>query len=239
LDQLQADLSQSRPDLEIQILGMNAIGHESGNATFTEGRTIPWLQDVDANSDGESDNWLTSWPFTYRDVVIVDSANRVVTTYNVTEHNLKETANYEQLRALIIDAAEAVPVATWTNPDDPLDVNDDTVISAIDALLILNEINSPAGPRQLDPPTSSSAPPPYVDTSGDGFVSAIDALLVINYINAHPVSAQPVAAQPVAALPAQAAIQPAGRPAAVPLDSALVAAAVDRLFDRSAENRVS
>jgi hypothetical protein len=226
LDQLQTELRQSHPDLEIQILGMNAIGHESGNVTFTEGRSIPWLQDVDANADGESDNWLTSWPFEYRDVVIVDAANRVVTTYNVTVHNLKETANYEELRSLIIDAAEAEPEASWTNPDDPLDVNDDSVISAIDALLVLNEINSPQGARRLGSPASGSTPPPYVDVSQDGFVTAIDALLVINYINEHP-----VAAEPVAALPARSDGRAAKGVPVAPIDSALVAAAVDQLFD--------
>ncbi len=76
---------------------------------------------------------------------------------------------------------EGLP-ASWTNPQEPLDVNDDSFVTPIDVLLVINTLNSD-GAHQLNAPSSSDAPPPYLDASGDGYVTAMDALLVINYLN--------------------------------------------------------
>ena len=35
-------------DLDIQILGVNRMDWEWGNAAMTDGRDLPWLQDVDS-----------------------------------------------------------------------------------------------------------------------------------------------------------------------------------------------
>ncbi len=70
----------------------------------------------------------------------------------------------------------------WQNPRMPLDVNADTFISPLDALLIINKLNDPTFERNL--PLSNFVAPPYLDTSGDELVSPLDALLVINYLNA-------------------------------------------------------
>ena len=70
------------------------------------------------------------------------------------------------------------------NPDDPLDVNGDGHISAIDVLQIIIAIN-----EGNVIPTNSG--PPYLDVTGDALVTSRDVLLVINYINTHPT--QPVA----------------------------------------------
>jgi hypothetical protein len=70
----------------------------------------------------------------------------------------------------------------WHNPIDALDVNDDGLLSPIDALLVINELNR-VGAHLLLPPTGGAAPPPYLDVTGDNFVSAADALWVINELN--------------------------------------------------------
>lgn len=71
----------------------------------------------------------------------------------------------------------------WHNPKISLDVNNDGFVSAIDALIVINDLNF-RGPRQLpNPPIPPLTPPPYLDVSRDNQVSAIDALLVINYLN--------------------------------------------------------
>ncbi len=59
------------------------------------------------------------------------------------------------------------------------DVNADGFITPIDALLIINFLNT-TGPRSV---VGLPAPPPYRDVNGDNFISAVDALLVINYLN--------------------------------------------------------
>src|SRR5207247_4664153 len=61
-----------------------------------------------------------------------------------------------------------------------LDVNGDGHVSSIDALLIINRLNSPTLTQSLAATTNES---PYLDTNGDGVVSSIDALLVINALN--------------------------------------------------------
>lgn len=70
--------------------------------------------------------------------------------------------------------------SVWQNHDEPLDVNADNRISALDALLVINYLNSMQS-RFL--PDSGYVSPPYVDVNGDQRVSALDALLVINRLN--------------------------------------------------------
>ncbi|MCU0960500.1 MAG: dockerin type I domain-containing protein, partial [Pirellulaceae bacterium] len=69
-----------------------------------------------------------------------------------------------------------------TNPRQPLDVNDDGMISPIDALIPINYLNRNGGHKLLGAATSA----PYLDVNGDGFISAIDALQVINHLNRSP-----------------------------------------------------
>ncbi|RMF39886.1 MAG: protein containing Planctomycete extracellular domain protein [Planctomycetota bacterium] len=68
----------------------------------------------------------------------------------------------------------------WQNQANRFDVNNDSFVSAIDALLIINDINAN---NARDLRGSGLNPPPYVDVNGDSFVSALDALIVINFIN--------------------------------------------------------
>ncbi len=67
----------------------------------------------------------------------------------------------------------------WHNVFLPYDVNIDGVVSPIDALIVINQLNS--GGRQL-----ADANPqldPFVDTNGDGDLSPLDALLVVEHLN--------------------------------------------------------
>ena len=85
---------------------------------------------------------------------------------------------------------EIVSQKPWHNADRPLDVNDDNFIVAFDALLVINELNSP---QVSDPVTGLLPNPPlppnvpetmgYFDVDGDGYISPLDALLIINDLN--------------------------------------------------------
>jgi hypothetical protein len=83
------------------LAGINGIGFESGNDLMTDGRDIPWLQDITSE-----DVW-TSWEVVYRDVVILDADNHIIDTYNLTSHSLGTTANYEEFKNLLLAAAGA------------------------------------------------------------------------------------------------------------------------------------
>ncbi|HEX5104309.1 MAG TPA: dockerin type I domain-containing protein, partial [Pirellulaceae bacterium] len=64
---------------------------------------------------------------------------------------------------------------------DPLDVNRDGYVSPLDALMIINELNSRGEHRLLSQDLQVAG---ATDTNGDGYVTPLDALLVINYLNA-------------------------------------------------------
>jgi len=68
----------------------------------------------------------------------------------------------------------------FTNQMLPRDVNADGLVTPIDALLVINELNR-AGSHYLLGPYAAA---PFLDVVSDGYVSPIDALVVINYLNA-------------------------------------------------------
>jgi len=84
--------------LDVQILGVNRQGKESGNELIIAGRTIPWLAEL------EEQNVWGEWKVSYRDVVIIDKENMVVEVYNLSQNSLEETTNYDYLKSQIRDA---------------------------------------------------------------------------------------------------------------------------------------
>lgn len=79
-----------------------------------------------------------------------------------------------------VDFAFRSSSSIWQNAADRFDVNNDSIVSALDVLLIVNDINQN---QVRDLAASSFQAPPFVDVNGDGISSALDALLVINVIN--------------------------------------------------------
>ena len=115
---MQTDLDTNHPGLGIQILGINKEGEESGNGLATAGRDIPWLQDVDADQNGQSDVW-TDWKVTSRDVVILDANNVQVGVYNLTLNSLYYQANYDTLKQMLIDAVDVASVTSRNAGSNP------------------------------------------------------------------------------------------------------------------------
>jgi hypothetical protein len=91
------------PGFRIAGHGVNAVGHESGNAAMCAGRVLAWLQDQPA------DNVWGDWAVTQRDCVILDPLGRVFAIYNLTTHDLSVPTNYAELKALFLAAAAAPP----------------------------------------------------------------------------------------------------------------------------------
>ena len=67
----------------------------------------------------------------------------------------------------------------WQNPIDHEDVNNDGAVSALDALIIFNYLNSVGS----GPVPSAGNPPPFYDVNGDNAISPLDALLIFNELN--------------------------------------------------------
>ncbi|MBI4566193.1 MAG: hypothetical protein HY716_16025 [Planctomycetes bacterium] len=96
---MQAELLSENPDTAIRILGVNAAGYESGNASICQGRTIPWLQDT-----GGANVW-GAWGVVFRDVRVLDRENRLARTYNLTDNDLADPVHYEILKNILKQVA--------------------------------------------------------------------------------------------------------------------------------------
>ncbi len=147
---MQNDLDANYPELDIQILGVNGAGYESGNESITSGRDIPWLQDVDDDDDGESDVWI-SWDVAYRDVVIADAENVKVQVFNLTTYNLQIPENYDALLQMLVDAHQR---------PCPADLDDDGTVNAFDLAILLGSWGPCEGCQ--------------ADFNGDGAINAAD-----------------------------------------------------------------
>ena len=78
----------------------------------------------------------------------------------------------------VVDLVETADFPRW-NPTDPHDTNYDAVVSPIDALIVINQLNE-TGSRDL---SGDAVDRPFYDANRDNFVSPLDALVIINHIN--------------------------------------------------------
>jgi VCBS repeat-containing protein len=101
-----------------------------------------------------------------------DFVGTATLSYTVKD-NVGTTSNVAQVQIQVISSS-------YQNPSNRLDVNADGFITAIDALIIINDLNR-NGARPLVP--GAFIPPPFLDTDGNNFVNSIDILQVINALN--------------------------------------------------------
>jgi len=97
---MQTEFDSMPNNPNIHILGVNQVGQESQNELNCEGRDIPWLQET-----ATSLVWVP-WDVVYRDVVLVDGNNKRVAAFNLTDNSLAVAANYEALRAMLLELVE-------------------------------------------------------------------------------------------------------------------------------------
>jgi hypothetical protein len=88
------------------------------------------------------------------------------------------------LRRLLMESLEKreLMASDFTNPFYPMDVNRDSRISALDALVVINRLNKD-GAIPLEGLGSNPLGTDMIDVDGDSHLSPLDALSVINYIN--------------------------------------------------------
>lgn len=87
----------------------------------------------------------------------------------------------------VVNFGKALP---WQNAARPSDVNDDGLTTPLDALLIVNELNSQGAGNLPNSVTNRNELFGFVDPSGDGFLSALDVLLVVNQLNGSQAAAE-------------------------------------------------
>lgn len=78
-----------------QIVGVNEHGFDASNASFTDGRDLPWLQDT-----AEASVWSV-WGVTYRDLFIVDSEGVLRNIYNLSGNDLRSDAATAELLSIL------------------------------------------------------------------------------------------------------------------------------------------
>ena len=71
----------------------------------------------------------------------------------------------------------------WQNPLLAPDVNADHIVAALDALVLITNLNTYQARVLPSPSNQGDFPPAYWDVTGDGRVDPQDVLSVINYIN--------------------------------------------------------
>lgn len=181
LDALQNEIEAAAPEKHIHIIGVNAIGHGQDVSEMVNGRDLILLQD----ETGE-DVW-TNWNANLQDLVVVNAELQRVGVINLATFDLSVVGNSAAVKQILLDLAFERPF--WQNQTNPLDVNDDDLITPVDDVLrLINELNlhaiSDAATGRLPLPIPPNRPAPYFDVNGDGFVSATgDALPVINSFN--------------------------------------------------------
>jgi len=79
------------------------------------------------------------------------------------------------------DAFSITVYNPYRNPDDSRDVNGDGLVTPLDVLTVINDLNR-NGSRELPIPPPIGIPP-LLDVSNDLHVSPIDALMIINRLN--------------------------------------------------------
>lgn len=184
---MQESFSQHYPSLEIQILGVNEDGHQSQNTLMAAEADLPWLQDLDTNGNGQSDVWHESWSVVYRDVQVVDKDGELVDTYNLTSNDLNLAVNFNALRDIFVTAAATPQESPWQSPIEPFDVNENGLVSPVDALIAVNALNRGESGSLSGTP---GADDDFLDVTGDGNLTPLDPLRIINHLNKQSSSAQ-------------------------------------------------
>jgi hypothetical protein len=116
----------------------------------------------------------------YRVEVILPSSSYALVQ---PSDGLRETSVVAGTANSHVDFQLRLVASPWQNPTRRHDVNNDNLTTALDVLLIINEINR-NGARPLE--TSLLVAPPFYDVDGNRNIEALDVLIVINYINANP-----------------------------------------------------
>jgi hypothetical protein len=107
-----ADLKAAKPDLNIEILGVNKAGYEFYIGDLTAKTTYPWLQDT------SQVNVWDHWQCVKDDLVILNSLNHRVTVYNLGVHSLELQENRDALKQMLLQTAKAVDSDGDHLPDD-------------------------------------------------------------------------------------------------------------------------
>ena len=105
--------------------------------------------------------------------------------------NSRRPPTFELLEKRALLAGGGLTTAFWQNPSNHADVNNDSRVTPLDALMVINDLNA-RGARTLPSGTlqstggsfsTNSFKISFLDVNGDGRVAPNDALMVVNALN--------------------------------------------------------
>ena len=96
---MQLELEYKLGPDAVNLLAINEVGHDSGVADATAGNSIPLLADT------QTANVWSAWAAEWRDLVILDAHNIQIKRLNLSDFDLQDEANYDELRAFLLDEA--------------------------------------------------------------------------------------------------------------------------------------
>ncbi len=109
----------------------------------------------------------------------------IIPQHNVLLYDMEDEVPTDQIEyrsiEILVGPGIGNPPPLLTNASNSLDVNNDAEITPMDALLVINELNTAAGNFQAA--RAATAASHYLDVNSDGQLSPLDALLIINRLN--------------------------------------------------------
>ncbi len=97
---MQNEITSEYPDLAIKILSINQIGAENGVEVFNETHALPMV------NDNATDEIWVQWDSQWRDFYILNRQNELLEVYNLTQNNLNDPLNYQELKQKLVLAAQ-------------------------------------------------------------------------------------------------------------------------------------
>ncbi|WP_409994184.1 PKD domain-containing protein [Rhodopirellula sp. SWK7] len=147
--------------------------------------------------------------FERRTIIAADSIQGQFDTILGSENTFADDRLYLDVYQSPSGIELVVMPTTYHNTENPFDVNQDGNVTALDALLIINELNRNGPGQRPRPRATEETRIDLFDSSDDGLITSLDALQVINELNrastevdgeALPSHVSPVEVSPVAGL---------------------------------------
>jgi hypothetical protein len=169
-------------------LAQPSISEKGGSTSVTVTRNTPTTLDLTVNLSNSAPI-AVEVPAT---VIIRAGASSALFIVNAIDNQIYNGNVSSRIRAsasgyieseVVLEIREDEPYHPWQNPLNHLDVSADGSVSPLDALLVINFLNSGRRGVLPMPKPGEFAPPPFVDVNGDDTLAPLDALLVINQLN--------------------------------------------------------
>ncbi|MEO8496512.1 MAG: Calx-beta domain-containing protein, partial [Planctomycetota bacterium] len=206
------------------------IAENGGEAMITVSRSGTSVGRVTVMYATEDDTATADSDYTATSGMLTFETGEMTKTFSIPINNDTTTEVAEKIKLTLsapggivrlgtqttAELSITAPAFPWQNPRNRVDVNNDTSVSPVDVLQVVNEINLRAGngTGSLLPAPPAGGVTKFYDVNGDGFVSPLDPLIVVNFLNSEGQPEAESRASSTASTPASSSLSP---PTAAPI----------------------